>query len=156
MNALVVYWSKFGNTQQIANAIVETFESVGSVRTLAMERLTASDLQDVDLVVMGCPTHRMNVPEAVRPVFEALPRRILRKTPTAAFDTSYKMSAFLAHFTASKKLAQKLRKLGGRRIVPPETFRVVEREGPLYDGEIERARAWARSMLDRLDGVSGA
>ncbi len=156
MNALVVYFSKFGNTKQVADAIAETLETVGSVRTLSMDRLAASDLQGVDLVVMGCPTHRMNLPETVRPVLKALPRRILRKTPSAAFDTSYKMSAFLAHFTASKKLDQRLRKLGAKRVAPPQTFHVVDREGPLYDGEIERARAWARSMLDRLDGASGA
>jgi hypothetical protein len=99
---------------------------------------------------MGSPTHRMNLPEGVRPVFEALPKRILRRTPVAAFDTSYKMSAFLSRFTAAKKLSHKLRQLGGRRIIPPETFHVVGREGPLYDGEVERARAWAASILGRL------
>jgi flavodoxin len=150
MNALIVYWSKFGNTQQIANALAETFAAAGSVRAMSMDRLTAADLQDADLVVMGCPTHRMNLPEAVRPLLETLPRRVLRHTPVVAFDTSYKISGFLAHFTAGKKLAQKLHKLGGKRIAPPETFYVVEREGPLYDGEIERSRAWAAAILERL------
>jgi flavodoxin len=150
MDTLIVYFSKFGNTQQVANAIAEVFEAAGSVRVLSMEQLTTSDLQTADLVVMGCPTHRMNLPEAVRPTFEALPRRILRKTPVAAFDTSYKMSAFLARFTAAKKLDRALRKLGRKRVVPPETFHVVEREGPLYEGEIERAQAWAASILEQL------
>jgi len=57
------------------------------------------------------------------------------------------INTFLARFTAAKKLTQKLRKLGGKRIVPPETFHVVEREGPLYDGEIERAKEWAASLV---------
>lgn len=150
MNALVVYFSKYGNTQKVAEAIAETLEAAGSSRALSLEQLTASDMSDIDLIVMGSPTHRMNLPEAVRPMLEALPKRVLRGTPVAAFDTSYKMSAFLARFTASKKLASKLRRLGGRRIVPPETFHVVEREGPLYDGEIERARAWAKMILERV------
>jgi hypothetical protein len=89
----------------------------------------------------------MNLPEDVRPVFEMLPKRILQGTPVVAFDTSYQMSALLARFTAAKKLAQKLRKLGGRRVVPPETFHVASREGPLFDGEIERAREWAVAAL---------
>jgi hypothetical protein len=73
--------------------------------------------------------------------------------PIAAFDTSYKMSAFLARFTAAKRIDSKLRKLGGRRLAPPETFHVHEHhEGPLFDGEIERARRWAESLLARLDG----
>jgi len=57
------------------------------------------------------------------------------------------MSPWLEPFTASKRLSGKLRKLGGKRLVPPETFHVVEREGPLYDGELERAMEWALSLL---------
>ena len=68
----------------------------------------------------------------------------------AAYDTSYKMSPFLARFTAAKKLSRKLRKLGGKQLVPPETFHVVAREGPLYDGEVDRARVWAGSILKRF------
>lgn len=155
MNALVVYHSQFGNTQQVAEAIVEVFQGTGSARTISADQLAPADLQDVDLVVMGTPTHKMNLPQAVRPVFEALPRRSLRGVSIAAFDTSYKMSAFLARFTAAKRLDRKLRKLGGKRLVPPETFHVEEHhEGPLYDGEIERAKTWAESILVRLDGQS--
>jgi flavodoxin len=151
MNALVVYFSKFGNTKTVAEAIAETLEAQYSVRTLSAERLADSDLSGVDLLVMGCPTHRMNLPEAVRPVFEALPKRVLHGAPVAAFDTSYEMSAFLSRFTAAKKLAQELRKLGGKRVVPPETFHVAGREGPLCDGELDRAREWAGAILRKLD-----
>ena len=150
-NTLVVYFSKFGNTQKVAETIAEALRPAGSARALSLDRLTISDLSDIDLIIMGSPTHRMNLPEAVRPAFETLPKGILRGVSVAAFDTSYKMSAFLARFTAAKKLARKLRKLGGRRIVPPETFHVVGREGPLYDGEIERAQAWAMMILERME-----
>jgi len=156
MNALVIYHSEFGNTRQVAKAIAEVFQGAGAARTLSAEQLTAADLQGADLVVMGAPTHKMNLPAAVRPVFETLPRRILKGVPTAAFDTSYKMSAILARFTAAKRLDRELRKLGGKRLVPPETFFVHEHhEGPLYDGEIERARRWAESILVQLNGRSG-
>jgi flavodoxin len=149
MNTLVVYHSQHGNTRQIAEAVVEVLRGAGVARTLSIDQLTPAELQDVDLVVMGTPTHKMNLPQAVRPAFETLPRRSLRGMPIAAFDTSYKMSAFLARFTAAKRVDQKLRKLGGKRLVPPETFYVKEHhEGPLYDGEIER---WAESIVVRLD-----
>jgi flavodoxin len=147
MTGLVVYYSKFGNTQKVAEAIAEALESEGAVRVVHAERLTASELKDTDLVVMGSPTHRMNLPEAVRSVLEALPKRILRGASVAAFDTSYKMSGLLARFTAAPKLARKLRKLGGRQVVPPETFCVVEKEGPLCDGELERSKAWGEAIL---------
>jgi flavodoxin len=148
MNALVVYHSQFGNTQQVAEAIAEVFQGAGAARALSADRLAAAELQDVDLMVMGTPTHKMNLPQALRPVFEELPRRILRGVTIAAFDTSYRMSALLARFTAAKRVDRKLRKLGGKRLVPPETFHVEDNhEGPLYDGEIERARIWAQTIL---------
>lgn len=151
MNALVVYFSKFGNTREVAQAIARALGSEGPVRAISMEEMTDSDLAESGLVIVGSPTHRMNLPEAVRPMIAALPRRSLRHTPVAAFDTSYRMSAWLARFRAARKLDKRLRKLGGRRIVPPETFHVVEREGPLYDGEIERASLWATSILEKLN-----
>ena len=148
MNGLVVYHSQFGNTEQVAEAIAGVLQGAGAARTVRANQLTAADLQDVDLLVMGTPTHKMNIPEAVRPVFEELPKRSLRGVPIAAFDTSYKMSAFLARFTAAKRIDRKLRKLGGKRLVPPETFHVEDNhEGPLYDGELERAKTWAESIL---------
>jgi hypothetical protein len=67
----------------------------------------------------------------VRLMLKGFPRHILRGTPVAAFDTSYKMSWWLTHFTAAKRLARELCKLGGKRIIPPETFHVVGREGLL-------------------------
>jgi len=152
MKSLVVYFSKFGNTQKLAEAIAETLSSAGPVRIVGTKQLSVSDLEGVELVVMGSPTHRMNLPEGVRPTFESLPRRVLRGTLIAVFDTSYKMSRWLAPFTAARKLGQRLRKLGGKRVVPAESFHVEGREGPLYEGEIERARAWAASILRRLEG----
>lgn len=151
MKSLIVYFTRYGNTHRIAEAIAEVLGSGGPVHVSSIDQLTVSDLSGVDLVVAGTPTHRMNLPQAVRPAFETLPRRILRGTPIAAFDTAYKMSAWLARFTAARRLLSKLCKLGGKRVLRPETFHVVEREGPLYDGEIERAREWARLILDRLE-----
>ena len=150
MNALVVYFSGYGNTRKVAEVIAQNLEANQSTRVIAMDEMSVSDLAGSDLVIMGCPTHRMNLPEAVRPMFGHLPKRALRGIPVAAFDTSYKMSAWLARFTSARKLDKKLRKLGGKRIVSPETFHVVEREGPLYDGEIERAEAWAGLILKQL------
>jgi flavodoxin len=152
METLIVYFSKFGNTQLVAEKIAETIASANgddrSVRVISSDELECDDLKSADLVVMGTPTHKMNLPEAVRPLFDRLPGKVLRGKEVAAFDTSYKMSAFLARFTAAKKLNSKLRKLGGKQVVPPQTFHVVECEGPLYDGELERAQAWAENIVD--------
>lgn len=150
MQTLVVYFSKFGNTQQVAEVIAGEFSGNGAVITLSSDELSDSAFQEANLVVMGTPTHNMNLPKDVQPVFARLPRKILSGTLVAAFDTSYKMSPFLSRFTAAKKLLRKMRKLGGRQFVPPETFHVMDREGPLYEGEIERAQSWAVGIREKM------
>ena len=92
----------------------------------------------------------MNLPEDLRPLLERLPAKCLKGVRFAAFDTSYEMSWWLNRLTASKKLDKKLRKLGGDRLLPPETFIVEGREGPLREGELEHAKDWATHFLDRL------
>jgi flavodoxin len=133
----------------VAEAIGAVSGLQGTVRVVSLDELGAEDLEEAALVIRGSPTHRMNLPEGVRAKFEILPRRVLKGKPVAAFDTSYKMNWFLSQITAAKKLAQKLRKLGGKRVVPPETFHVMAAKGPLYEGELERARHWAGVVLQK-------
>jgi flavodoxin len=146
-NSLVVYFSNFGNTRQVAEAIAEALSSAGEVRMVSMGELSEASFKEADLVVMGSPTHNMNLPKAVKPVLEHLPKKILKGKFFAAFDTSYEMSPFMSRFTASKKLSRKLRKQGGKQILAPEMFLVEGREGPLFPGEIERAKVWANAIL---------
>ena len=64
--------------------------------------------------------------------------------------------------TAAHRLRRKLRKLGGKPVVKGEAFPVKQRDREdggeqdlLYDGEVERARDWAASILDTLGAASG-
>ena len=50
---------------------------------------------------------------------------------------------------AAKPIAEKLIKKGGPQIMPPEGFFVEGREGPLRDGEIERAKEWAEEIMKK-------
>jgi hypothetical protein len=60
--------------------------------------------------------------------------------------------------TAAHRLLAKLRKLGGKKVIRPETYLVTRGEAPesgerqdaLREGELERARAWAASILARI------
>ena len=151
MNALVVYYSRFGNTKQVAEVIAETLRSAGSARLIPTDQLAAAEINDIEILVMGTPTHVARLPKEVRPILEALPKRALKGVRFAAFDTSYKMNWFISLFTAAKPLSRKLRKLGGRQLVPPASFFVVGRQGPLHEGEIERAATWAATILDTYE-----
>ena len=147
MRTLVVYFTKFGNTQQVAETIAQTIQAQAKVRCIEAAQMAPEDLERSDLIIIGAPTHRMDLPQDLKPLLKKLPKRSLRGKQVAAFDTSYRMSPFLARFTASKKLARKLRRMGGKLTQKPESFHVEVSQGPLFDGELERARDWASRIL---------
>ena len=151
MKSVVIYFSKFGNTKKVAEVIAKELKSAGPLTLRSYDEIKISELKEADLVVMGTPTYNMNLPKSVKPLFDKLPKKILRSKNVASFDTSYKMPKFLSPFTAAKKLNSKLGRLGGKKIVPPETFLVTGKEGPLFEGELEHAKKWAKTILDKFD-----
>ena len=61
MNTLVIYFSKYGNTRKVAETIADECKSNGNVRVLSLDDLALENLHGVDLLIMGSPTHRMNL-----------------------------------------------------------------------------------------------
>ena len=51
---------------------------------------------------------------------------------------------------AAKPIADRLQKRGGVLVVPPEGFYVEGTEGPLQEGELERASEWARRIVAQV------
>ena len=64
----------------------------------------------------------------------------------AAFDTRLDRSSWLTG-AACRGIAKRLRQ-HGYGIVGMESFLVQESEGPLEDGELERARAWGAELAE--------
>jgi flavodoxin len=153
MRTLIVYFSKFGNTRKIAEAIAETVKQAGETRVVSIDQLTTSDFEGVDLVVMGSPTHGFSVPEAVRSVLSTLPAGILAGKSVAVFDTTVRPWP-LRLFRASPKLLRQLSQLGGKPVARPQTF-FVQTHGTqgtgernlLLEGQIDQARQWADQIL---------
>jgi flavodoxin I len=147
MNTLVIYDSTFGNTQKIAQAISEVMAGPGAVRTLRVSKVQSSDLEEVDLLVLGCPTHKRKPTDGVRAFLECVSRKSLEGVSAAVFDTRYHKPRLLTG-SAAGRLAKSLRKAGAALLASPQSFFVVSREGPLEEGETERAAAWAREILE--------
>jgi hypothetical protein len=167
MTALVVYESVYGNTRAIAEAIAEALTAAGHDATAARVA-DAPSAPDADLLVVGGPTHmhglttsmsrRMAVkageedghhlePNAgdehgLRQWLRALPERDGARA--AAFDTRGDAKAALTG-SAARGIARRLRH-HGYIVVGSESYLVDDAEGPLQEGELDRARAWATSI----------
>jgi flavodoxin len=154
MGTLVIYDSLHGNTERIARAIAAAAGAVGTVEVRSVGHVTGADLAEATLVIVGAPTHRFRPSPPLATFLTTLTPTSLRGAAVAAFDTRFDPLAvdngILRFFMrlvgrnayAATHIAKALVAAGGSLAAPPEGFIVTGLEGPLREGELERATAW--------------
>lgn len=146
MQALVVCDSTYGHTEKIARAIGE---AIGA-QVLRVGDVRPADLKGFDLLIVGSPTHGGWFTEEIKGLLEASPA--LEGANVAAFDTRTASiwNRILPFGYAAPRIAQRLESGGGTLLAPPEGFVVLGTKGPLKEGELARAAAWARQIVAGL------
>jgi len=150
MNALVLYDSQYGDTERIAQAIADTLAEFGEARAVRLDPSQPIVLQGLDLFIVGCPTQGWRPTPAIQSFLEEASSEELGGLAVACFDTRFRLPRFISGFAAIT-LAAKLREKGVPSLVPPESFFVKGTEGPLREGELERAFMWARQIVDAVE-----
>ena len=150
MNALVVYDSQYGNTERIAQAIAGALAERATARLVPLAQAPALPSAGVDLLILGSPTQNRGSAPAMRAFLASLPRQALKDLSVASFDTRLNKSKWFTG-AAAQSIAEALGKLGGSLLVPPESFLVTGKTGPLVAGETERAASWARTVLGKYE-----
>jgi flavodoxin len=151
MRSVVVYDSQFGNTEAVAQVIARALDAYGPARAAHVHETAITQLRDVDLLVLGCPTLSWSATASMRIFIEHLPLEVLRNHRIACFDTRLHVPRWIGRF-AAPQMASRLRKRHIEPIAPPEGFFVKGREGPLQEGELERAALWAKRVAEAARG----
>jgi hypothetical protein len=171
-HALVVYESMFGNTQTIAVAVADGLSVRMTVDLVEVGAAPSAVSADVDLLVVGGPTHAFGMTrpntrqdaakQAGRPVvsqgvgirewIEGLAAGSVR-VPVATFDSRVRRPRLPG--SAAHRAAKRLRGLGARLVLPPESFWVNGTPGPILDGEEERARQWGLRLAAAVASAGG-
>jgi flavodoxin len=158
---LVIYDSFFGNTEKIAQAIGR---AIDSSEVIPVSSIKPVHLTELDLLIVGSPTRSFNASPAITDRLKEIPSSGLKGTKAAVFDTRFPDSVIaetksLAFFVklwgraafADKHIEDLLKKKSGKLIVPSMGFYVTGTEGPLMDGEVERAEQWGAEILTALE-----
>jgi flavodoxin len=145
MKALVVYDSTYGNTEKIAKAIGEAL--TGDVKVLRAAEASTADFAAFDLIVIGSPTYGGRPMPSVADLMNKIPETEIKDKNTAAFDTRIPTRIVKIFGFAADRIAKNLKDKGANLVVPTEPFYVLGKEGPLKDGELERAATWAKTLV---------
>ena len=178
MRVLVIYESMYGNTHLIAEAIAEGMGLADAVQVLPVSEATRSMLDQIDLIVVGGPTHAHSMSrERTRKAAvdaAAKPGKALHLDPTAtgvglrdwfdslgtvhamaaAFDTRTKGPAVLTGHAATG-IAKMLRQHGLNLVAEPASF-VVDKHNELLPGERGLAFVWGENLAHRLASSKAA
>lgn len=167
MKALVVFESMWGNTEKVARAIAAGLEESMEVTATEVGRAPAEPGPEFVLIVAGGPTHAFSMS---RPSTRADAhqrgathgdqgvglREWLDRLPSghhaqavATFDTRVQKVRHLPG-SAAKSAAKSAHRHGYERAAQAESFYVLDMEGPLIDGELDRATAWARELATKF------
>jgi len=172
MRAVITFESIYGNTRAVAEAVAAGLSSAGEVSVVSHHEADPAVVADADLVVVGAPTHMHGLPtsfsrkmaaqggeeEGVALDAGATAGPGVRKwlseqsgdgRRAAAFDTRADGRPALTG-SAARGIAKRLRRCGFELIADPESFLVEDAEGPLLDGELDRAREWGSAIGARL------
>jgi flavodoxin len=161
MNVLIIYDSVFGNTERIALSIGHAMTALAvsqakDVEILRPDEVKLEHLAGMRLLVVGSPTRAFQPTAEVKKFLRGIPRNGLQGVKVAAFDTRISIedinSSMGRYFVrmfgyAAGPVMTRLRKKRGEPVVPPEGFLVEGTEGPLKNGELERAADWARRIM---------
>jgi flavodoxin I len=154
MKTIVVYDSVYGNTEKIAKSIGGAV--TGDVKVISASEVNPSELESVDLLIVGAPTQAFRPTKPVQTIINNIPEDTLKGVNVAAFDTRISASEVGKGLRllmkvgghAAPHIANVLKKKGGNLVVPAEGFFVKDREGPLKEGELERAASWAKEVVE--------
>jgi hypothetical protein len=168
VKALIVYESMFGNTRCVAEAIAAGMEDLDAVEVVEAAAAPGILPSDVDLLVVGGPTHAFglsrpatrrsasrwrgsgvtSIEVGVREWLDRL-APVDRPVSVATFDTRVRWPPVPG---SAARAAMRVLRAKGCHPVDHRTFWVQGTPGPLREDEGERAHRWGAEVARRVSG----
>jgi len=144
MKALIIYDSMYGNTEKIAKAIGSAI--TGEAEVLHVGEANHSEWESINLLIVGSPTQGGRPTPAIQDLLNKVSESAIKGINVAAFDTRFSTRWVGIFGYAAGKIAGNLKGKGGTLVASPEGFFVKGKEGPVKEGELERAASWAKEI----------
>ena len=153
MKKIVIYDSYFGNTETVAKTIAEVLEC----DCLKVQKFNETVVNNYDLVVLGSPTRAFKPTKEITNLAKMINGH---GTKVALFDTRVDEADDLPKVLrwmikkygyANDTLEKILRKKHVPIVIYSGEFFVEDKEGPLKEEELDKAKEFAQAIADNLN-----
>lgn len=137
--AIVVYDTRFGNTEEIARALALGVEKQGvEVDCVKVDEVDIDGLVEYDLLAIGGPTHMAGISQPMKEFLEEVKTVDIRGKKGFCFDTrnQSRLNRFDLN-SAARRIEKKMKRMKVKMIKPRESAIVEGREGPLEKRALE-------------------
>ncbi len=146
---IVIFDSKYGNTERIAKALASGLQGEGvDVECVRCDRVQMDSLKEYDLLAIGGPTQYGTISAPLEEFLRKLPPADVRGKKAFAFDTRY---ADERAGSAAKDIQARLEKMGFEVVRPRASAIVLGGEGPLEIGAEEAFKRLGADLAKRSE-----
>ena len=147
---IVVYESKYGNTKQVAETIIEGINEIQKVEALLKEpkHVKPTEVLDYDVILIGSPNHFGGPTRGIKKFIDKLGKLPLKNKMFAVFDTYIKVDFEKAVKKMEKRIGEKVPEL--KQIASGLSIKVQDMKGPILEEELPKCREFGKKIADQL------
>ena len=152
MKVLIVYETKYGNTQKCAETIGEVLKSSGNeVSVIKVDAVKMDSIKDYGAFVIGSPTYASSPAKSIKKFISSL--TVEPGTKIVVFDTHSGdgINTKGPMRKAMEKMEKQIQKNSNlTKIMSGLKVAVNGIKGPLVEGELEKCKAFAKEIAEKL------
>ena len=147
---IVVYESKYGNTKQVAETIIEGMNEIERIEAVLKEpkHMEPTEVLDYDVILIGSPNHIGGPTRGIKKFIDKLGKIELEEKMGAVFDTYMGDDFNKAVRKMKKRINEKVP--GLKLITPGLSIKVGGFKGPIAEGELPKCKEFGKKLANQI------
>jgi len=150
IKVIVVYESKYGNTKQVAEAIIEGINEIERIEAVLKEpkHVEPTEVFDYDVILIGSPNHFGGPTRGIKKFIDKLGKLGVKGRMFAVFDTYIKGDFEKAVKKMEKRINEKVPEL--KQIASGLSIKVQGTKGPILEEELPKCKEFGKKIANQL------
>lgn len=144
--AIVIYFTKFGNTKLVAETIAEGLKEIEGTETVVkdVKDVDVNSLGDYDVFLIGSPNHIGGPVGSIKKLIDKIGKLSLTGKKITFFDTTWENDLNKTVGKMEKRVDKKIPDI--EKLTPGLSILVNGMKGPLVEGELPKCKEFGEKI----------